>query len=88
MNGTSGFQEVGSSASCLTLYRFLHKQRHRLRVDAWDLRATHDHIALSTGISTNRDKTPKTFSVSRAITASGQVPICSQLLIALLTYKA
>jgi hypothetical protein len=29
MNGTSGFQEVQSSASRSPLYRFLHEQRHQ-----------------------------------------------------------
>ena len=44
-------------------YRFLHEQRPRFGTGAWHLFHTHDLIALSTGISTNRDKVPDTISM-------------------------
>ena len=56
MNGTSGFQEVRSSTSRSPSYRFLHEQRHRFGTGAWHLFRTHDLIALSTGISTKRER--------------------------------
>ena len=63
MNGTSGFQEVRSSTSRSPAYRFLHEQRHQFGTGSWHLFRTHDLIALSTGISTKREKVPDTVSI-------------------------
>jgi len=62
MKGTSGFQAVrfSSSRSPSYRYRFLHEQRHQFGVGAWHLLRTHNLIALSTGISTKREKVPDT----------------------------
>ena len=60
MNGTSGFQAVQSSTSRSSC-QFLHEQRHRIRAGAWHLLHTHDLIAISTGISTKREKVPEAF---------------------------
>jgi hypothetical protein len=61
MNGTSGFQEVRSSISRSPSYRLLHEQRPEFETDCWRLLRTHDLIALSTGISTKREKVSDTF---------------------------
>ena len=62
MNGTSGFQEVRSSTSRSPTNRLLHEQRHRFGTGAWHLLRTHDLIALSTDISTKREKFLTPFS--------------------------
>jgi hypothetical protein len=46
-------------------YRLLREQRHQFRTDAWHRFRTHDLIALSTGISTKREKVPDTFFMLR-----------------------
>jgi hypothetical protein len=58
MNGTSGLQEVRSSALGSQSFRFLHEQRHRFGVGSWHTPLTDKLIALSTGISTKREKIP------------------------------
>jgi len=60
MNGTSGFQEVRSSTSRSPSYRLLHEQQPQFGTGAWHLLRTHDFIALSSGISTKREKVPGT----------------------------
>ena len=64
MNGTSGFQEVQSSASRSPLYRFLQEQQHRFGTDALHLLYTYDLFALATGIRTKREKAPNSISRS------------------------
>ena len=60
MNGTSGFQEARTSTSRSPSYRLLHEQQLQFGTDSWHLLRTHDLIALSTGISTKREKVPDT----------------------------
>jgi hypothetical protein len=62
MNGTSGFQEVRSSTSRSSSYRyrFLHEHRYQFGTGSWYLLRPHDLIALSTGISTMREKVSDT----------------------------
>ena len=60
MNGTSGFQEVQSSTSRSLSHQFLHEQRHQFGIGSRQLLYAHDLIALSTGISTKREKVPST----------------------------
>ena len=50
MSGTSGFQEVRSSTSRSSTNRFLQVQRHQFGTGFWQLRRTHDLIALSTWV--------------------------------------
>ena len=64
MNGTSGFQEVRSSPSRSPSYRLLHEQQYQFGTSSWHLPRTHDHIALSTGVSAKRDKVPDTIFIS------------------------
>jgi hypothetical protein len=67
MNGTSGFQEVPSSTSRSSAGRFLDEQRHQFGKSSWHLLRTHDLIALSTGISSKREKVPDLFLKPRKI---------------------
>ena len=63
INGTSGFQEVGSSTSRSPSYRyrFLHEPRHQCGTGSWELLGTHDLIAPSTGIGAKRENRPDMF---------------------------
>ena len=60
MKGTSGFQEVWSSPSRSPSSRFLHEPRHQFGTGSGRPLRTHDLIALSSGISTKREKVPYT----------------------------
>lgn len=59
MIGTSGFQEVRSSASRSPSYQFLHEQQLQFGAGSGQFLYTHNHIAPFTGISTKREKVPE-----------------------------
>jgi hypothetical protein len=60
MNGTSGFQEVQVFTPRSQSYRFLHEQRPQFGTGSWHFLRTHELIALSTDISSKREKVPAT----------------------------
>jgi hypothetical protein len=49
MNGTSGFQEVRSSASRRSIDRLLHEQRHLFGPGSWHLLRTRAFVAHTKG---------------------------------------
>ena len=64
MNGTSGFEEVQSSTPDHQPIGSCTSNSINSEIGTWCLLQTHDLIAFSTGISTKREKVPKTFSAS------------------------
>ena len=64
MNGPSGFGEVRSSTSRSSTNRFLDQHRYQFGTGAWHFLRTYDLIALSTGISMEREKIPDTIFMS------------------------
>ena len=67
MNDISGLQEVRSSTSRSSAYRFPQKQRHQFGTASRQLLYAYDRIACSTGISTKPMK-------SRTQVVSGSLP--------------
>lgn len=63
MNGASGFHKARSSTSRSPSNHFLHEQRHQFETDSWHLLRTHNFLAYSTGISTERKKLLTPFSI-------------------------
>ena len=60
MSDTSGFPKVRSSTPRSPSYRLLREQQPQFGTGSWYLHHTHNLIALSTGISTKREKVPDT----------------------------
>ncbi len=64
MNGTSGFGEVRSSIPRSSTNRLLREQQPQFGTGSWRLFRTHSLIALSNGISTQRERFLALFSCS------------------------